>query len=69
MEVIILLIPTDYTVENSWAIDPFGHTASMAYLLRQAGLKNMVIQRTHFAIKREFAAQQQLEFYWRQHWG
>ncbi|XP_052271397.1 alpha-mannosidase 2x-like [Dreissena polymorpha] len=56
------------TIENNWAIDPFGHSATVPYLLREAGLKNMVIQRTHFAVKREFAKKRSFEFYWRQSW-
>uniref|UniRef100_A0A1A8RM34 Alpha-mannosidase n=3 Tax=Nothobranchius rachovii TaxID=451742 RepID=A0A1A8RM34_9TELE len=53
---------------NSWAIDPFGHSPSMTYLLRGAGLTNMVIQRIHYSVKKHFARQQTLEFLWRQSW-
>ncbi|XP_052768537.1 alpha-mannosidase 2x-like isoform X2 [Mya arenaria] len=58
----------NYTVENGWAIDPFGHSSTMAYLLHEAGIKNTVLQRAHFAVKREFARKRQLEFRWRQAW-
>ncbi|CAF89893.1 unnamed protein product, partial [Tetraodon nigroviridis] len=51
-----------------WAVDPFGHSPSMTYLLKGAGLQNMVIQRVHYAIKKHFAQQHTLEFLWRQSW-
>ncbi|XP_040914399.1 alpha-mannosidase 2 isoform X2 [Toxotes jaculatrix] len=53
---------------SGWAVDPFGHSPSMTYLLKGAGLSNMVIQRVHYAIKKHFARQQTLEFLWRQNW-
>lgn len=41
----------------------------MTYLLKGAGLSNMVVQRIHYAVKKHFAQQQTLEFLWRQSWG
>lgn len=56
------------TPRSGWAVDPFGHSPSMTYILKGAGLEDMVIQRVHYAVKKHFAKQQTLEFAWRQSW-
>ncbi|KAK3784564.1 hypothetical protein RRG08_003372 [Elysia crispata] len=58
----------EITPNASWSVDPFGHSPTMTYLLKQAGMNNMVIQRVHFGMKRHLALRQQLEFLWRQTW-
>lgn len=54
--------------QNSWSIDPFGHSGSMPYLWKLAGMDNMVVQRVHQAVKASLMSQKSLEFYWRQFW-
>lgn len=64
-----LLDNLGYIPKNGWAIDPFGHSSTQPYLLKLSGIENSVIQRIHYRVKKELAANRQLEFKWRQLWG
>lgn len=57
------------TPSTAWSIDPFGHSPTMAYVLREAGFKQMVIGRSHYMVKKHFAMYRDLEFEWKQIWG
>jgi len=58
-----------YMPRTGWAADPFGHSATMAYLLHHSGVTSMLIQRAHYAVKKYLADRRQLQFIWRQSWG
>lgn len=64
-----LKLNLNVTPTSSWSIDPFGQSAFMPLLLKEAGFENLIIQRTHYEVKKYLAKKQNLEFRWRQFWG
>lgn len=55
--------------KTGWSIDPFGHGATVPYLLKESGVDSgTVIQRIHYAWKQWLAQQRLSDFLWRQNW-
>lgn len=57
------------TPKSSWSIDPFGQSSVMPIILKGSGFENLLIQRTHYEVKKYLARSRNLEFRWRQFWG
>lgn len=64
-----LKVNLNVTPVSSWSIDPFGQSATMPFILKEAGIENLLIQRTHYEVKKYLAKKKDLEFRWRQLWG
>ncbi|KAK3092289.1 hypothetical protein FSP39_000825 [Pinctada imbricata] len=57
------------TPNVSWSIDPFGHSPTMAYLMRRNKMDAMVTQRIHYGVKKYLQKIKGFEFLWRQTWA
>lgn len=61
-------LPQHVIPKTTWAIDPFGHSSTMAYINALIGFHSMAINRIHYRIKKEMALKKLLEFWWRPNW-
>lgn len=57
-----------YIPKTGWSIDPFGHGATMPFLLAASGFSGTIIQRIHYAWKQWFAKRQAGDFRWLPSW-
>eukprot|EP00727_Mastigamoeba_balamuthi_P013129 m51a1_g8439 putative alpha-mannosidase 2 (1068) ;mRNA; r:364807-369111 len=53
---------------SGFSNDPFGFSPTVAHLAALSGIRQTVIHRVHYAIKKYLAQHKALEFVWRQRW-
>ena len=58
----------DVVPETSLSFDQFGYSASIPYLMKRAGIKNILIKRTHRGVKQLLGENHWMTFKWRQFW-
>lgn len=52
------------TPVNSWSIDPFGCSSTMAYILAASGIKSLVVQRVHYSWKEYLSSIGAVDLQW-----
>lgn len=53
----------------AFSIDVAGHSPVMNYMLKKSGLKGSVINKIHYAYKKELAENRALDFFWEPSWS
>lgn len=52
----------------AFSVDAAGHSPVMSYMLKKSGMKGVVVNRIHYAYKKELAKSRALEFLWEPSW-
>ena len=52
-----------------FSVDAIGHSPVMSYILKKSGIKGTVINKIHYAYKKELAKNRALEFMWAPAWS
>lgn len=55
----------NYVPKTAWFLDPFGHSASNAYLMQKLNFENLVMVRIDFRDKKKRINNKELEFIWK----
>lgn len=55
--------------KTAFSVDAAGHSPVMSYILRKSGMKGEVINRIHYAYKKELAKNRALDFMWEPSWS
>lgn len=64
--VILLRYPLGVKPVTQWAIDSFGHSSVVQYIYKQAGFKDVVLNRVNYWLKKALFISGNNNFYWRQ---
>lgn len=53
----------------AFSVDVAGHSPVMSYMLKKSGMKGAVINKVHYAYKKELAKNRALDFFWAPAWS